>query len=453
MIKNFLMTGCSIIMLSACANPLADLANMSGPKFWTSDTQDFITIDETSMDQLKQWWLRFDDETLNTMIDMALANNPDRNIAQSKIREARAIRKTTQSTLFPQIGASANVGRTDNGVAIDETYQAGFDASYELDVFGVNRNNLSAANARIQTLQNQYHDISLTLIAEVARTYIDYRSAQKQTDIANKNLKIQTNTLNLIRKQYKVGEITKLDVERAESLVNTTAASIPEFQRQADNARLQLTILTGEMPAKILNIASNAKDINAFNIEPILSTPTSVMNVRPDIRAATTNLGEKSSLTKAAAASLFPTFSIEGFFGIAKSAVFASDTIWNVAAGTAVSLLNFGRIEGQIDAAREREIQAFELYKKTILNAVTEVETAISDYSRVNTQSLSIQKAYKNAENALYLSQRLYTEGEISFLDILDAQRTLNEADAARVRTKQSEIQSIIRLYKALGVY
>lgn len=136
-----------------------------------------------------------------------------------------------------------------------------------------------------------------------------------------------------------------------------------------------------------------------------------------------------------------------------KTALINSTNIWTLAGGTAVSLLNFGRIEGEIDATREREKQAFENYRKTFLNAIVEVETALVGAIRLSAQRVSIDRAYNNAENALKLSQQLYVEGEISFIDLLDAQRTLNEVDTARVSTQQVQVNSVISLYKAMGVY
>lgn len=450
--KQFLLATGSAFILSGCVLSGTESSSMTIPKSWVSNDPSNI-IENADISKLKNWWRKFNDKNLNQLIEIALENNPDRVIAQSRITEARAIRKTTQSSLFPEISLRADGGRKNTGQTIDNFYEAGFDASFEIDVFGINRNKVNAEDAQIDALKAQYHDTILTLITEVIRVYTDFRAAQKQITIAEKNRTIQQETLTLIRQQYDVGEIPLLDVERSEALVNTTEASIPEFKRQAENSRLQLTTLTGALPKNIIHILNTSMDVAALKIDPILLSSASVLRNRPDIRASIATLAQATSLRQSIAASILPTFSISGFYGIAENPAFNSTNIWTLAGGTAVSLLNFGRIQGQINATKEREKQAFELYRKNILNAVVEVETALVDYTRLNTRGLSIQKAYENANNALALSQKLYTEGEISFIDLLDAQRTLNTADSARVSSEQLQVQSIIRLYKSLGVY
>jgi len=450
--KSVLFLIIATLALSGCMTAALEFPSLKFPESWASNENQNL-VEEVDISHLKNWWFNFNDSSLNTLIEKMLVNNPDRNIAKSRISEARAIRKTTQSSLFPEVGFGAEGGRLNNGQATGNYYETGFDASFEVDIFGVNRNRLDAADSRINSFEAQYQDISLTLISEVARVYADFRAAQKKIAIANKNLIIQKKILSLIRQQYEVGETPLLDLERSESLVNTTEASIPEFKSEADRARLQLTVLSGVLPAEILPIIQADADIASLRIEPILISSASVLNNRPDIRASIASMTEATSLSYSAAASILPTFSLSAFYGVGKTALINSTNIWTLAGGTAVSLLNFGRIEGEIDATREREKQAFENYRKTFLNAIVEVETALVGAIRLSAQRVSIDRAYNNAENALKLSQQLYVEGEISFIDLLDAQRTLNEVDTARVSTQQVQVNSVISLYKAMGVY
>ncbi len=438
-----------ILTLSACAT--STLPEPNKATSWTSPQADNIQF--VNVEDIKQWWTHFDDPTLNQLINYMLENSPDRQIAKARIAEARGVRRSTRSILFPQVGASAGASREDFGfVGPDGFSDARFDVSFELDIFGRNQKNLNAADSRILALENQYHDTTLSLIAEATRTYIDYRGFAKQALIAKKNLNAQQKTLDLIRNQKNLGEATQLDEERAENLVNTTTSSIPEFQRLADNARLRLSILTGELPSDITLILSTPADIPGSNVEPILLSPSQVLALRPDIRAASANLSANTSLAQAATTELWPTFTLSGFFGATEGA-FSSAKVWNLALGAAVNLIDFGRIEGRIDAAKAREKIAYEQYRRIVLDAVTEVETALTDYTHIDRQRLSLKKAYDNADAALALSQNLYREGEISFLDVLDAQRTVNSADSALVSLEVSQAESLIRLYKSLGVY
>ncbi len=419
---------------------------------WTSPKHQ--NIEHTNAENLKNWWTHFSDETLNQLIEKMLVSSPDRNIAEARIAEARGLRRNTRSFLFPQLGGRADVSREDFGfVAPGNFSESLFDASFEIDVFGKNKKNLSAADSRILALQNEYHDTTVSLIAEVARAYIDYRGFAKQASIAQKNLNTQKKTLELIRTQRELGESTRLDEERAKSLVNTTQSSIPDFTRLTNNARLRLSVLTGETPSDLLTLLSTPRDIPHLTANPLLLSPSQVLLLRPDIRAASANLSENTALKQSVTAELWPSFTISGFFGETEGAFTSPTRVWNVTLGTAINLIDFGRIEGRIDAAKARERVAYEQYRLTILNAITEVETALNDYSYIDTQRASLQRAYDNANKALELSQSLYQEGEISFLDILDAQRTVNEADSALVTSEVAQAESIISLYKSLGIY
>ncbi len=448
----YLSLSLATILLSGCFAGANDLSEPNRPQSWSSYNK--TVIESVEPETLKNWWENFDDPALNKLVTLTLSDSPDRAIAEARILEARGIRRTTRSALFPQIGANGNIRREDPGfTGPDEFYDATFDASFELDIFGKNRNATRAANANIRSLEAAYHDASLTLIADVTRAYIDVRTFEKQVAIAQKNLEIQEKTAGLIRSQHRVGEAPKLDVERAENLVNTTKSSIPEFQRLADNARLSLSVLVGQLPEQITPILDEDAYIPGADLEPILLTPANVLNMRPDIRAARQNLIASTRRAESAWAELFPEFTLSGLFGESKGGFSPATKVWNVAIGGAVNLIDFGRVEGRIDAARAVERRAYETYRRTALEAVTEVETALVDYARINEQRESLKAAFDNADTALQLSQQLYREGEISFIDVLDAQRTLNTADSALVNAEAAQIQSLVRLYKSLGIY
>jgi NodT family efflux transporter outer membrane factor (OMF) lipoprotein len=450
-VKSFILAS-SFLVISGCTVTGNEFPEPKSAKIWTAPQHE--SIESIKVEDLKNWWTHFKDPVLNKLIDRMLENSPERHIAEARIAEARGIRRSTRSSLFPQIGISAQENREDFGFTGPDNFSdARFDASFEVDVFGRNRKNLHAADAKILALESEFHDTTLSLVAEISRSYINYRGFAKQTLLAQKNLNAQQKTLELIRSQKDLGEATQLDVERAENLVNTTTSSIPEFQRFSDNARLRLSILTGDLPEILSSIFSASENIPGANIKPILLAPSQVLSLRPDIQAASANLTASTSLVKASITGLWPIFTISGFFGTSESALSSTSTVWNIAIGTAVNLIDFGRIEGRIDAAKAREKIAYEQYRLTIIKAVTEVETALSDYAHIDEQRLSLKKAYNNADNALALSQDLYREGEISFLDVLDAQRTVNAADSALVNSEVAQAESLIRLYKGLGVY
>lgn len=451
--KLLLLSTC--LVLSGCAATDRDPADTAFPQNWT--TEEAALIEQADILSLKHWWLKFNDPALNELITRALSDSPDRKIAEARILEARGLKRTARSTLFPQIGARATAGRQDSGLdtpgAIDSYYEAGFDASFELDIFGKNLNNLAAADAQLAAAIADYHGTGLTLVADIVRTYIDYRAAQAQKRIAQSNLETQEKTLSLVRDLYRLGDSPRLDVERAENLVNTTRSFIPEYERQAENAALRLSVLIGGTPRATKPVLAHEEDIPGADVKPVLLAPADVLALRPDVRAAHALLAAQTDITDAVTADLFPALTLQGFYGIGDGALLNSATLWNVALGAAISLLDFGRIEGRIDAARAREQQAYETYRKTILQAVSEVETALNDYSQYHAKYVSLEKAYQNAQRALTLAQTLYQEGEAAFLDVLDAQRQANNAQSAMVTARAAQAESLARLYKSLGIY
>lgn len=442
----------SALLVSGCFAGDFDFAPMDAPQSWTTDKGTAEPI--TRAQALEGWWKRFDDSALNVLVDKAMMDSPDRGAAEARIMEARGLRRTSLSFLFPQIGASTNYGRQDPGFGeIDYFYDAGFDAAFELDVFGYNRNNYKASDADLIAAEAAYHDITLTLVADIVRNYIDYRAAQHQVRIAQKNLQSQEQTLSLVEELYSVGESPRVDVDRTKNLAETTRASIPEFKRQAENARLRLSVLTGAMPEELKLVLEEDAEIPGSDITPVMMLPAKVLEQRPDIQAATATLMAKTRLTDAATARLFPVINLSGFYGVSDGPFVDSTTIWDVAIGAATTLLNFGRIEGHIDAAEAREKEAYELYRKTVLEAVTEVETALSDYDHISEQYMRLQSAHESAQSALEHSQTLYKEGEIGLLDVLDAQRSANQAEASMVNARAAQAESLTRIYKSMGIY
>jgi NodT family efflux transporter outer membrane factor (OMF) lipoprotein len=446
----FLIT---LFSLNACFSGAIEFEKPTTPEMWKAKNKESKIVEPES---LKNWWERFEDESLNNLVVAALKHNPDRLTAQARILEARGLRKAARSFLLPSLSASASGGRQHTGISGDATdnfYDAGFDAAYELDLFGKNRKNLSAADARIEEAEAYYNDTTLSLIAEITRAYIDLRAAQNHLRIATKNLVSQEKTLALIEELNRLGSAPQLDVERSSNLVNTTKASIPEFKRLTENARLRLSMLVGVLPDHELVQIDKEAEIPNAELAIILLTPANVLSLRPDIQVASANLSANTALAESATAEFFPAFTLGGFYGVSDGAFVNSATVWNVALGAAVSLLDFGRISGNIDAARAREIQAFELYRKAVITAVTEVEMALTDYAHIHQRYLSLEQAFQSAEKALGFSESLYKEGEVSFLDVLDAQRSANNAEASMIEAKAAKSETLVRLFKALGVY
>ena len=394
--KLFLPNMALLFCLMACA-PSQNLPDLAGPQSWFgfgNNPAQAIAVEQPAA--LKTWWRNFDDPAIQPLITLALDNAPNRRLVMARINEARGQRRTANSALFPQIGASASTGRADNlQGGIGDTNDARFDASYEIDLFGRNRNNLSAADNAILALQAEYHDVTLTLIAEIIRTIIDIRQFDQQVVIAQENLLIQSETLKLIETLVEFGENSQLDAERAAQIVNATRAAVPAFERQAQNSRLQLVTLVGAMPSRINALLNDYNTIPGSDLAPIMLAPADVMANRPDLKAARASLSAATDLSAAAYADLFPTLSLGGFYGTSENSFAGPDMVWDIVANAAVALLDFGRIEGQIDAARAREMQSYEQYRTAIFAAVADTESALNNAIKFERQAASLNASYK----------------------------------------------------------
>ncbi len=450
--KNILFLSASLLVLTSCSSAHYEREEVVGPQNW-STISDVKTVEEK---ELQGWWKEFQDPVLDKLVEQGLEHSPDRKIAKARILESRGMRRAQRGSLFPSISASASGQRASNQATnfqADSLYDAGFDASYELDLFGKNLNAYNAADAEVQASKAEYKDVSLTLISEIVRNYIEFRSAEKKSGIANSNMISQQKTLDLVRVQKESGEAPQLDVERAEGLVNTTQASIHEYLRLADNARLRLGVLLGMMPQDLQPLLEDQGIIQFSGHEPVLMSPASVIALRPDIQAAQERLKAREASSKSAFAQLFPSVSLGAFFGVADSMSISSTNIWSGSVGAILPLLNFGAIRGNIDATNAREMQAYEVWRKTVLQSVADVETALTDYAHIRERMVNLRQAEQNAQTALDLSQDLYKEGEVSFIDVLDAQRTLYTANAEVTDSEEAYALSLVSLYKSLGVY
>ena len=211
--------------------------------------------------------------------------------------------------------------------------------------------------------------------------------------------------------------------------------------------------MTGELPEKLRKRLLKHKSIPGTDLKPVLLSPAKVLAVRPDIRAASAFLKANTSLSKAAIAEIYPQFNLAGFYGIAQRSLSSVGPYWNITLGTSWPLINFGRIQGNINVARARELQAFEQYRKTVFEAVSEVEVALNDYARTNQRLGSLKHSTKSARKAFVFSKQLYKEGEISFLNVLDSQRTVNSSEATQIIAEAEKAKAMVRVYKSLGVY
>ena len=250
---------------------------------------------------------------------------------------------------------------------------------------------------------------------------------------------------------YNAGEVNRLDYERAKNLVNTTSALLPQYKRISNTARLQLAILTNQSPKKITELLLLSTTLPKINIVPILDQPAQIIERRPDIKTAKYFWQSKQYGRRSTEKLYWPSLSVGSFFGIADNSLVSSTDIWSLSLNSTLNLLNFGRIEAEIDQSKSEERQAFLEYKKSVITTVAEIEQALANYNQFSNQLVYNKKAYHHAKKSYQLSKNLYKQGEVSFLDLLEAQRTLNTSNLALISAKSDHTISSISLFKAFA--
>lgn len=415
----------------------------------------------TAHDALKNWWKSFGDAELDRLMEQGLAANLDVKIALTRINQARAERVATRAGLFPSVSSDAGVQRNQNpfpGLAPGLRYnqfQLGFDAVWEIDLFGGQQRRLEAATADLDAVGEQYRQSLVLLTAELARTYIDYRSIQSQLRITRSNLDSQQHTLALTEKLFKEGVGSRHDVVRARALAETTEAGIPTLEANQIATERQLEVLVGQQPGAL------ASELNLPGTVPvapgghILTSPADTIRYRPDIRMAERRLAAATAMQGAATAELFPKISLSAFLGLRntdletlfKSAAFSYST----GANLVQPLLNFGRIRAGINLAEAKQQESYLAYEKTVLEALRETETALTRYLKEEIRRQTLGRSVADLQESVRLSQLRYREGVISFLDVLDSQRTLYVSEIDLARSQAEASNNLIAVYKALG--
>jgi len=412
-------------------------------------------------DTLKNWWKSFGDARLDRLMDRALADNLDLKAAMARIEQARAERRSARAELFPRVDAAAGAQRNDNplpGLAPGIRYnlfELGFDAVWEIDLFGRLRRRLEAASADLDAAKAEYSQALVTLTADLARSYIEYRSLQNQLRITQANLAAQQNTQHLTEIQFREGVGTRHDSVRARAQTETTGAQIPALRSGIIAELRQMEVLIGRQPGTLAADLREPAGVPVASGRELLASPADTLRHRPDLRIAERQLAAATALQGAAIAELFPNISLSAFLGLRntdieglfKSAAFSYST----AANLLQPLLNFGRIQAGIDRAKAQQQEAYLAFEKTVLEALRETETALTRYLNEEIRRQTLARSVADQRESVRLSQLRYREGVISFLDVLESQRALFVAEIELARSEASASTNLIAVYKALG--
>jgi multidrug efflux system outer membrane protein len=449
----------SALLLAACAsNPVVDPqpSGIATPSFWSrlagARPDAPLTTDATA--QVEQdWWKHFDDPTLDMLIAEALKNNKTLAIAKARVEEARADRLAARSALFPQIDATASASRGNQGLLTNEQTltitQVGVEADWELDLFGKNQARVSEATAILQSAEASRQAVTVALLAEVARTYFDMRNYERQLDLTQQNLDYQKKTLEITEAQFKGALASDFDVQRAGAQVSTTESQLPTLQIAYDAALNRLNVLLGYPPGEKDALLKTGEPLKSLDAKVIVTAPATVLVARPDVRAAARRFAASISAHEAARAELFPDISLLALFGVQADPI--STNIWNIGGSLVQPILNFGRIRAQIDAANTRQQQAYLTYQQTVLEALENMENALSSYLNETTRNASLNQAVTQDRKAQELATQQYKGGEIGLLDVLVTERNVLDAESSLAASDIQLRKALVNIYTAAG--
>jgi NodT family efflux transporter outer membrane factor (OMF) lipoprotein len=400
------------------------------------------------------------DMDLANLVERALIANPDLQAARARIREARARRGIARAGLSPTVdlGGSATVSRGSEEIgsgAQRELYRTGFDANWEIDVFGGRRRSIEAAQGDLEASVADYQDVLVSLVAEVALNYVDARTLQAQLQVAEENLKAQAETLQLVEWRLAAGLANSLDVEQAKSNLENTRAQLPRLRSAIEAAKNRLAILLGIFPGMLGPQLNAGKPIPEAPLEVAVGVPAEALRRRPDVRRAERQLAAQTARIGVATADLYPKFNLPGTIGLealSTNHLFSSSSAaWSLIGQFAWPVFRGGAIRQNIEVQNALQEQSIKQYEATILIALEDVENALAAFAEERERQDALMEATQSAQRAADLARDQYSSGLIDFQSVLDAERTLLNAQDQLVQSKGQVTANVISLYKALG--
>lgn len=484
--RSAIMIGCLLTLGGCAAGPDFKRPSPPVPEHWPSlgagsrpdDRARDSAIEERDAD-LRRWWNDFNDPTLASLIERALAANLDLRVAVLRIEESRAQRAVTAASLWPSLSANASYTRTrlsettptgavftsfDHvsipgvaGISIPNPYnqyQLGAQASWELDLFGRVRRSVEAADANLAASVEDQHAATVSLLGDVARSYMDLRGAQRSAATARESIAISTELLELSRQRRAAGLASEVDVVEAAAELSATQSQLPAFDLAMTQDINQLSRLLGREPDALRAELESVAPIPAVPASVPIGLPASLARRRPDILKAEADLHAATAQIGVAVAGLYPRITLTGAGGV-QSETTGELTEWAsrfFSLGPTLELPVFDRGRWQtVSLQRVREKEAAVSYANTVLNALQEVGNARAAYDADQDRHAWLQNAVAQNRDALDLTRERYRSGVASFIEVLDAERTLQQNQLSLAQSETAVSEDLVALYRALG--
>jgi NodT family efflux transporter outer membrane factor (OMF) lipoprotein len=422
---------------------------------------------QTAVD--KEWWRSFGDPALDQLVELAYRQNLPLQIAGLRIVEARAQLGITTGKLYPQlqvatgsanaVGLSQNVANAAGLTTQFVDYQVGFDAAWELDFWGKYRRGIESDQAALLSSVADYDSALVSLSAEVARTYVVIRTYEVLIRQAEENAKLQEEGLKIAQSRFSNGATSELDVAQANTLLQSTRATVPQLQvgrQQAENA---LSTLVGQPPGTVRALLAGPQEIPSVPPKVSVSVPAEMLRRRPDIRSAELSAAAQCARIGVAKADLYPSFSILGSVGLQASApggasanLFSGHSLYySVGPRIVWPFFNYGRLTNAVRVEDARFQQLLVGYRNVVLSAAQEVEDALVGFLKNQEAATFVHEAVESGRRSAQLAMVEYQEGATDYQRVLDAQRSLLVQENTLAQTHSAVTTSLISLYKALG--
>lgn len=450
--RNFILIILSFLMLAACKIlPVNDPVTVDVPANWDQ------TSNNSNAWPALSWWQGFNSAELDQLMIETQNNNLDLSASAARVLQAEAQAKLAGVALLPSLDLSSGASRKgsiagNNTTTTSNSFNVSLDASYEIDFWGKNRSTLIAAQESLRASQFDLETVALTITSSVATTYLQVLSLRERIDIAKLNLENAESVLKLVESRVKYGAASPLNQAQQRAVVARQRAAIPPLEQQERDARSALAILLGK-PPQGFDVALTSL-ANIESPELIAGLPSELLTRRPDIQSSEAQLRSANADIAVARAAYFPGIGLTGSAGLAStalSALFDGGLIYNLAVSLAQPIFDAGEREAQEELVVARREELVQTYRSTIINAFADVETALGTIQSTTEQQRHQAEQLKQAGIAFELAQRRYKEGAEDLLTVLDAQRTLYDAQDQQQQIKLSYLQTIVNLYRALG--
>ncbi len=461
-----------VFLISGCATVGPDFVKPEAPvaESWSDIEGEGLTKGDADY---STWWEIFNDPVLNKIVEKTYQQNLSLKVAGLRILEARAQLGIATGNLYPQQQlaagkfASNRVSESMGTAVIDNPYNSvgvGFDAVWEIDFWGKFRRSVESGVANLEASIAGYDSILVSITAEAARTYIQIRTLEQRLEIAGENVNIQQRSLQIAEARFNGGEVSRLDVTQARSLLRNTQALIPSLQAALRQAKNALAILLGILPQELEALLDGPNTIPSISSEVTLALPAELLRRRPDIRLSELRVATQSAQIGVAKADLYPHFTLFGSIGWQATDaslpggsnslgdIFLSKSLfWKVGPAFSWDIFNYGRIKNKVRVEDAVFQQTVVNYRNTVLKAQQEVEDSIVAFRYTREKEKLLSESVDSAKESVALSQIQYGEGIVDFQRVLDTQRFLSSQADRYSETRGRVRTSLVALYKALG--